>query len=669
MKYRGVAYYPEYWPEDRLGEDVRLMKDANINIARVGEFAWARMEPEEGQFTLGWLHRVVEELGAAGIDVMLCTPTATPPAWLTANYPDTLLVTADGVRLAHGRRRHGCPLSKTYRQHTERIVDKLTRDFSKYPNVVAWQIDNEVGSESGFCHCPACQEDFRRWLRDRYGTIEELNRRWGTGFWSMDYSDWSQVRLGKAGSDYPSHVLDSRRFWSWSFVDFVRHQADIIRRNHPSANVNTNMMGPIYPEINYFDLAPHIDVAPDDWYFDIGTMDVSAFAMNIFRSYKPGRAFWLAETGTAALKPGKNPLEAQFRAWAWHAIARGNEAHFIFRWRTCPSGQEQELFGVLEFSGLAGRRHKATGKMFAEMERLEAELQAAPLPTADVAIVLDYDVIWGYDSSFVAEQVQYNFHVYDLHRLLYHRNVLADIIPPSRDLSEYKVVILPSVAIIDEDFARRLGEFVRSGGVVFATPQLACRDRNNNYITARPPAGLNDLFGLYVDGGTYLNSAAGPDEAIWRPVPNWRDVEVGVRLDTKAGDAEGKAIRWMEEVSLAGGKAIAVFEEDQYKGCPAVVENRSGSGVAIYAAAYFDDALTDVLIGRALDAAGVAALPETPQWVEIVRRGRLTFVINNRDETVEVPLPLKDADALLGEYADGVCRLEPFGVCLLKSAE
>ncbi|MDK1031060.1 MAG: beta-galactosidase [Planctomycetia bacterium] len=667
MKYRGLAYYPEYWPEERWDEDIRLMLDANVNIVRIGEFAWTRMEPAEGKFTLNWLHRIVEKLGAAGIDVMLSTPTATPPAWLTSAHPDTLVVTEDGVRLRHGRRRHGCPLSKTYRRHTERIVDRLTREFSKYQNVVAWQIDNEVGSETGFCHCPACEEAFRQWLRDRYGTIEELNRRWGTGFWSMDYCDWDQIRLGKAGSDYPSHVLDCRRFWSWSFIDFVRHQVEIIRKNHPSANVNTNMMGPIYPEINYFDLAPHIDVAPDDLYFDIGPMDVSAFACNIFRSYKPGRAFWLAETGTTALKPGKNPLHAQFRAWAWHAIARGNEAHFIFRWRTCPSGQEQELYGVLECSGLPGRKHKAVKEMFAEFARLGPELQAAPLPKADVALILDYDVVWGYDSSFIAEQMQYNAHVYKMHEFLYHRNVLADIIPPARDLSEYKAVILPSVAMVDADFADRLREFVRSGGVVLATPQLACRDRNNNYITARPPVGLNDLFGLSVEGGTFLNSAAGPDEGIWRPAPNWRDVEVRVRLDAPGAAAEGKAVRWMEEVTLAGGKAIATFEEDQYEGCPAVVENRIGSGTAIYAAAYFDDALTDALIGRALDAAGIEAFPETPRWVEIVQRGSLTFLINNLSRPVEVKLPLPDAEALLGDYSCGVCRLEPFGVCVLKS--
>ncbi len=205
IKYRGVAWYPEFWPEERWDDDIRLMREAHINLVRIGEFAWTPMEPAEGRFDLGWLHRVVEKLGAAGIEVMLCTPTATPPAWLTNAYPDTLLVTKEGKRAVHGGRRHYCPTSPTYRRHVERITERLASEFSRHANVTSWQIDNELGPESGECYCQSCADGFRAWLQRRYGTLERLNAAWQTRFWSVVYTDWSEVDIRQCEAGLPEH--------------------------------------------------------------------------------------------------------------------------------------------------------------------------------------------------------------------------------------------------------------------------------------------------------------------------------------------------------------------------------------------------------------------------------------------------------------------------------
>ena len=240
MKYRGVAYYPEYWPEERWEEDIRLMRAAHINLVRVGEFAWTPMEPAEGRFTLDWLHRLVAGMGAAGINVLLCTPTATPPAWLTEQYPDVLLVREDGSRAEHGRRRHYCPTSPTYRHYSQRITETLSREFARYPNVVAWQLDNEFGPEYSFCHCAHCQGQFHAWLQRRYGTLEELNARWATRFWSMEFTELGTDTAGEkrflfrhqagqqpflvgelhrlrrgAGGDYPRQPPGGHRHHQW----------------------------------------------------------------------------------------------------------------------------------------------------------------------------------------------------------------------------------------------------------------------------------------------------------------------------------------------------------------------------------------------------------------------------------------------------------------------
>jgi beta-galactosidase len=665
MKYRGVAYYPEYWPEARWAEDIRLMREARINLVRVGEFAWTAMEPREGDFTLDWLHRLVRAMGDAGIGVMLCTPTATPPAWLTDQYPDTQLVRENGQRAQHGRRRHYCPTHPVFRAHSRRITDVLSREFGGYDNVPVWQLDNEFGPEYSFCHCEHCQAHFRVWLQRRYGTLDALNAAWATRFWSMDFTDWGQVRLGQHDF-YSATLLDSRRFWSDSFVDFAREQAEIIRRNDPGVLVTTNGMGPLFDPINYYDLFRDLDVAPDDLYFDIATMDADVAAMNIYRNYKPGKAFWINETGSGALSADKVPTPGQLRAWAFSALAHGCEAYTIFRWRTCLSGQEQELQGVLEYSGKPRRRYAAVKALFTELETLWPRFADAPLPRAEVAMLNDYDTLWGYLSSRINVNVEYPKTFYAVHKCFFDRNVGVDVIPPDRALDGYKLVVLPSLMIVGDDLAARLRAFVAGGGTVLALPQLACRDANDNYLPANAPAGLTDLFGLRVETGTYLTNYTGPDQALWVPGPNFAKETPAVRVALPAGPVTGTTRGWMEDVELEGGTALGTFTDNDYAGCPFYVQHATGRGATLYAAAYPEPPLLAALVDHALGVAAVAPGPDTPPWVEVLTRGDYTFVINHTADPVDVPLPA--GDALVGTYADGAARLQGHDVCVVAHA-
>jgi beta-galactosidase len=401
MEHLGCAYYPEYWGVERVETDAKLMREANINMARIGEFAWCRMEPEEGRFDLAWLHRSIEILGRYGVDVLMCTPTATPPAWLNAAYPDVCLVRADGTRAVHGYRRHYCTTSPTYRDHSARITDELSRELSRHGNVVAWQLDNEFGPEMSYCHCEHCQSRFRTWLRERYGSVAELNRRWATGFWSMDYTEWNQIRLSCARDEYASRTLDTKRFWSAMTIEYAMAQAAIVRRNHVNALVTTNGMGPLHSPIDYYELFGLLDVACDDLYFDISTQDANVAAMHMYRSLKPGKRFWVTETGSGALDHNRPPRAEQFRAWAYSALAHGSDAHLVFRWRTCLSGQEQELQGILEHSGEPRHRYRAVKECFTELASLRERFAELPLPKVRVAIVFDYQTQWAYESCRV----------------------------------------------------------------------------------------------------------------------------------------------------------------------------------------------------------------------------------------------------------------------------
>lgn len=661
IRYRGVAYYPEFWSEERWDEDIRLMREARINLARIGEFAWTLMEPAEGRFDLGWLHRIVEKLGVAGIEVMLCTPTATPPAWLAKAYPDCLLVTKEGRRAVHGGRRHYCPTSATYRRHAARVAERLATEFRRHPNVTAWQIDNELGPEAGECWCESCSAAFRAWLRRRYGTLERLNAAWQTRFWSVVYTDWDQVEIRHAEAGYPSIDLDARRFRSDAWVDFASHQAAILRRLHPGSTITTNMMGPVFRWIDYHQLAKVVDVACDDLYFDIATMSGDALAADVFRSLKPGRRFWVTETGSAALSTGKPPHADQLRAWAYSAAARGSDAHVIFRWRTCLAGQEQDLQGIIETSGRPRRRYEAVRRLFSEMESLGPVLGSLPLPRAEVAMVHSYDVHWAYQSTRIGSQVKELEHFYAVHELLFDRNVLVDPVPPDRDLDAYKLVILPSLCIVQPETAAALQAFVRCGGVALATPQLASRDLNNNYVPRCAPDGLADLFGLRVESHAYLDNACEPDQAIWFPTGAMALEIAHARFDD-GRVCEARA--YLEDLELEGAKPLAVFSDNLFAGCPAATVHEVGKGAAFYAAAYLDPEGLGRLLDAALDRAGIAPGPRTPKWVEVVRRGDAAFAINHSREPCTVDLPGREA--VVGEWRNGRARLDAYGVCIVR---
>lgn len=667
MKYLGCAYYPEYWGAARFATDARLMRAAGINICRIGEFAWSRMEAEEGCFTLDWLHECVDVLGRHGISVQMCTPTATPPAWLTTKYPDVLLVRADGTRTVHGSRRHYCSTSDTYRRHSTRITAKLAEEMARHKNVVAWQLDNEFGPECGWCHCENCQSRFQTWLQARYGTVAELNRAWKTGFWSVDFTDWRQARLEDGRIEmYSSQKLDSRRFWSEMMIDFAHSQTAVLRRLHPGAIVTTNGMGPIFQPIDYYKLFSELDVACDDLYFDIATMDADVAAMNVFRSIKPGQRYWITETGSGALDHGKPPHKDQFRAWAWSSWAHGADAHFIFRWRTCLSGHEQELQGILEHSGKPRHRYAAVQACFQEIKGLRAELADLPLPEAKVAIVQDYDVLWGYESSRIGRDVDYIGTILRLHNELYDRNVLADVIPPDRDFGGYRLVVLPSLMMVRAEFAERLSAFVKQGGTVLALGQIGMRDFNDNYLEDPGPQHLRRLLGVSIEGGMYLHSCVGPDEALWVPKGNRGQAEIPVSGTLAGEKVSGVAKVWAADTALHGGQALLSFAGDAYAGQPAVVEKKTGHGTALYVgAASVDDPLYRRLLDHALARAGVAPGVATPRHVEVVRRGDVIFVVNHTDKPASVKLDV-NGKTLVGVYVKGVAQLPAYGVTVVR---
>lgn len=351
----GVCYYPEHWPQDWWAEDARRMADMGLSVVRIAEFAWSRIEPEPGQFDWAWLDQAVETLHAAGLAVIMCTPTATPPKWLVDQLPDMVAINDRGQRRQFGSRRHYSFSHQGYRAECARITEAVAERYGQHPAVVAWQTDNEYGChDTTISYCASAARRFRLWLKARYGSVEALNQAWGTVFWSQVYRSFDEVdppHLTVTEAN-PSHRLDYNRFASDEVVSFNRLQVDILRERSPGRDMIHNFMG-FYTEFDHFAVSQDLDIASWDsyplgfleqfWfsaedkarYLRQGHPDVAAFHHDLYRGCGRGR-WWVMEqqpgpVNWASFNP--SPLPGMVRAWTWEAFAHGAEVVSYFRWR------------------------------------------------------------------------------------------------------------------------------------------------------------------------------------------------------------------------------------------------------------------------------------------------------------------------------------------------
>src|SRR5258706_5958327 len=389
----GTAWYPEQWPESRWEADLQLMQNAHITFVRVGEFAWSRMEPSEGHYDLDWLVRAVRLAEKHHIKVVMGTPSAAPPAWLTSRYPDTLRIDEDGHRARHGNRQHFSFTSPRYRDFARKIAQQLAQHFGKDPNVVGWQIDNEYAEAS---YDPLTQQRFQQWLQAKYKTLDSLNQHWTTAYWSQTYGAWTEIPIPIGGNN-PALVLEWKRFVSDTWADYQQNQLDAIRANACKQQfITSNFMG-FFDGFDHYVVSRNLDLAAWDDYVGNGHLDVAQNGLthDLTRGFKQ-KNFWVMETQPGAVNwAGVNSFlnRGEVRLMAWQAVAHGGDAVSYWQWRSALNGQEQ-------YHGTLVGADGTPVPLYAEIEQIGVEFAkassalAGTSPMSEVALLQSYDSRW-----------------------------------------------------------------------------------------------------------------------------------------------------------------------------------------------------------------------------------------------------------------------------------
>jgi beta-galactosidase len=637
----GVCYYPEQWPRSMWADDAKRMAELGITHVRIAEFAWSRMEPRAGQYVWGWLDEAIETLAGAGLKLVLGTPTASPPKWLIDAHPDVLPVRADGTRWNFGSRRHYDISSETYRRECVRIVSAMAERYGRHPSIVAWQTDNELGCHDTVpSYSPAALKRFQAWLERRHETVDRLNEAWGNVFWSMEYPSFDAIGLPNLTPTdaNPIHLLDFRRFMSDEVASFHREQIDVLRRFAPNADMLHNFMG-FFTTFDHYRFAANksIDVAAWDSYPIARTEsialpeeqkaryartshpDVSAFDHDRYRGIGGGR-FWVMEQQAGPVNWAPfNPVPApgMVRLWAFEAFAHGAELVSYFRWRQCPYAQEQMHSGLhlpnneLSPGGIEVRRAAAE---IAASDVLKDLPAAAP---AQVAVVFDYETQWMFEIQRHGTAFDYQTLAFDYYEALRELGIDVDIVSAKADLSGYKLVVVPSIAVIDDALVRQIES--SSAQWVFG-PRSGSKTGAFSIPGNLPPGALQHVLPMQVLEVESLRPTLQPSL--------WMSGESGI------------ALHWREHVRANGETQVEARFAD---GWPAIVSH----GRVRYVAAWLTHSLHRTLLRQAAGDAGVA-VQALPEGLRTRRRGEVTFAFNFSATTQYAPAP-SNARFVLGE--------------------
>nr|AAA22258.1 beta-D-galactosidase [Niallia circulans] len=662
----GGDYNPEQWDHETHLEDLRMFKLAGIDIATINVFSWALIQPDEVTYNFEGLDQLINSLYESGVYICLATSTAAHPAWMAKRYPDVLRVDADGRKRKFGGRHNSCPNSPTYRKYSEKIADKLAERYKDHPAVLVWHISNEYG---GDCYCDNCEKAFRVYLKERYQTLDQLNKAWNTNFWGHTFYDWDEIVLpsnlsehwGNNNSTFQGISLDYSRFNSDSMLDCYRLEYDAIKKHIPDSVVTTNLMG-FFKQLDYFKWAKYMDIVSWDSYPGLATpVSFTAMAHDLMRGLKDGQPFMLMEqTPSQQNWQPYNSLKRPgvMRLWSYQSVAHGADTIMFFQLRRSVGACEKYHGAVIEHVG-----HENT-RVFREVAKLGKELQLLGDKTLDaaveakVAIVFDWDNWWAIEkSSGPTVALNYVDQIHKYYAAFFRRNIQVDIVSVDTDISKYDIVLAPVLYMVKPGFAAKLEKFVEAGGTFLTTFFSGIVNESDIVTTGGYPGELRKLLGIWV-------------EEIDALLPEQRNRIV---MKEAYGDLQGDYGCGMlcDLLHSEGAEIIAEYGDDFYKGIPVVTRNTFGQGEAWYVASDPEDRFLDGLLGQLAAAKNIASLLDTPEGVEVTARSKngqqYLFVMNHNATTQSYDLGNAEAhDLLTDQTLSGMIEIEGRGVQLLE---
>lgn len=583
----GVYYYPEAWPSNQWARDIANIKKLGLEFVHMGEFAWAFMEPEEGKFDFDWLDQNIALCAQHGLKVILCTPSPTPPIWLTQKHPEVLMVNAKGRRMQHGARQHACWSSETYRSYVGKIVDQLGRRFGNDTRVWGWQLDNELshyGNEP--CYCDSCQTKFRAWLKNKYGTIENLNRAWGTAFWSQRYQNFDQIRLPNR-EELPAQInehalLDSQRWFTDEAADYLRFQASILRKYCANRQwITHNFMHAfdrVDPSLNAADFEimtwtiypVHGQLNDGSLGFRLGSAAAFSFACDFFRSIN-------GTHGIMELQPGQvnwgevnpQPYPGAVRMWLWRAFAGGAKFVCTYRYRQPLFGAEQYHYGIV---GTDGVTPSIGGEQYSQVTREMRLLREHFRPDAKeparyaarrTALLYCFDNRWDIDNHKQTVRWDTMNHIFKYYRALKRLGCPVDVITEDKSFDTYPFLVAPAYQLVDETLVERWRKYVQNGGRLILTCRTGVKDKRGHLWEGPWAMPILDLIGAKIKFYDTL------------PAPHSGTV--------KAGDVIYQWNSWAEILEPAQDTTVLAQYADQfYAGEPAAVTRKLGKGTVTY---------------------------------------------------------------------------------------
>ena len=664
--WHGGDYNPEQWDsKDIWDEDVRMFKLAGIDVATLNAFSWALNQPNEDTYNFDWLDEKINRLYENGIYTCLATSTAAHPAWMAKKYPDVLRVDFYGRKRKFGSRHNSCPNSPTYREYSEKIAEKLAERYKDHPAVLIWHVSNEYG---GYCYCDNCQDAFRGWLSDKYGTIEKLNKAWNTGFWGHTFYEWDEIVAPNIlseerednVSDFQGISLDYRRFQSDSLLDCYKLEYNAIRKHVPNIPITTNLMG-TYEMLDYFKWAKEMDVVSWDNYPAIDTpYSYTAMTHDLMRGLKGGQPFMLMEqTPSQQNWQPYNSLKRPgvMRLWSYQAIGRGADTILYFQLRRSVGACEKYHGAVIEHVG-----HENT-RVFNEVAQLGKELNGLSDTLLDaqvnakVAIVFDWENRWATElSSGPSVSLDYVNEVHKYYDALYKLNVQVDMIGVEEDLRKYDIVIAPVLYMVKEGYAAKVEKFVENGGTFLTTFFSGIVNETDIVTLGGYPGELRNVLGIWAEEIDALH----PDETN----------QIVMKMPRGKMSGKYSCNLLFDLIYTEGAEAVAEYGSDFYKGMPVLTVNQFGKGKAWYVASSPDTEFLVDFLKTVCDEAGVEPLLAVPVGVETTERVKdgqtYLFVLNHNNEEVTIELQDNKYQELLSdEQVGGNLVLKEKGVLIL----